>query len=169
MRIAHEESPAIRSAEEELLKAKAGFGAAKDAYIPDITGLARYSYQSGVPLLVHNFGTFGFNLSYDLFDGGSRHAELKGARTVLSQAQINLDKVDEGSDSRSGNRLTTRWNNFRAWFMLRKRLRLFGQRLPAWPIVSLNRMPPWRRLDLRLMRRPHRHGHRFWKHNSACR
>jgi outer membrane protein TolC len=95
VRIAREESPAIRSAEEALVKAKAGLGAAKDAYIPDIMGLARYSYQSGVPLLVHNFGTFGFNLSYELFDGGSRRSELKGARTVLSEAQINLDKVGE--------------------------------------------------------------------------
>ena len=68
---------------------------AKDAYIPDVTGLARYSYQSGVPFLVHNFGTFGFNLSYELFDGGRRNAEIKDARTLLSQAQVNLDRVED--------------------------------------------------------------------------
>jgi len=95
LRIAREQSTAIRSAEEAVIKAKAGLGAAKDAYIPDITGLARYSYQSGVPLLVHNFGTFGFNFSYDLFDGGSRRAELKDARVILSEAQTNLDKVED--------------------------------------------------------------------------
>ena len=53
--------------------------------------------------LVHNFGTFGFNLSYELFDGGRRNAEIKDARTLLSQAQINLDKVEDeitvGADS----------------------------------------------------------------------
>src|SRR5207244_7161764 len=58
-------------------------------------GLARYSYQSGVPFLVHNFGTFGFNLSYELFDGGRRNAEIKDARTLVSQAQVNLDKVED--------------------------------------------------------------------------
>ena len=76
-------------------KAKAGLSAAKDAYIPDITGLARYSYQSGVPFLVHNFGTFGFTLSYDLFDGGKRVAGIKDAQTVLSEAELNLAKVED--------------------------------------------------------------------------
>jgi outer membrane protein TolC len=95
IRIAHEQSPAVRTAQQAVLKAKAGLGAAKDAYIPDITGLARYSYQSGIPFLVHNFGTFGFTLSYELFDGGRRNAEIKDGRTLLSEAQVNLDKVED--------------------------------------------------------------------------
>jgi outer membrane protein TolC len=95
IRIAREQSPAIRTAQQAVLKAKAGLGAAKDAYIPDVTGLARYSYQSGIPLLVHNFGTFGLSLSYELFDGGRRNAEIKDGRTLLSQAQVNLDNVED--------------------------------------------------------------------------
>ena len=59
IRIAQEHSPEIQAAKQSVLKAKAGLSAAKDAYIPDVTGLARYSYQSGIPFLVHNFGTFG--------------------------------------------------------------------------------------------------------------
>jgi outer membrane protein TolC len=95
VQIAEEHSPDIRSAEQAVQKAKAGLAASKDAYIPDVTGLARYSYQSGVPLLVHNFGTFGFTLSYDLFDGGRRIAEIKDSRTLLSEAELNLAKVKE--------------------------------------------------------------------------
>ena len=96
LRIAHERSPAILAAKQAVIKAKAGLAAAKDAYIPDVTGTARYSYQSGVPLLVHNFGTFGFSLSYDLFDGGRRVAEIKDSRTLLTETQVNLDKtIDE--------------------------------------------------------------------------
>jgi outer membrane protein TolC len=96
LHLAREQSPTILMARQDVLKAKAGLGAAKDAYIPEVTGLARYSYQSGVPLLVHNFGIFGFNLTYDLFDGGRRNAEIKDARTLLTEAQTNLDKaVDE--------------------------------------------------------------------------
>ena len=95
IRIAEEQSPGVRSAQQAVLKAQAGLSVAKDAYIPDVTGLARYSYQSGVPLLVHNFGTFGFTLSYDLFDGGRRNAEVKDSRTVLTQAELNLTKVKE--------------------------------------------------------------------------
>jgi outer membrane protein TolC len=95
IRIAREQSPEVRAAQQAVIKAKAGFAAAKDAYIPDVTGLARYSYQSGVPLLVHNFGTFGVTLSYDLFDGGRRNAEIRDSRTLLSQAELNLAKVED--------------------------------------------------------------------------
>ncbi len=96
LRVAQERSTTILAAREAVLKAKAALGAAKDSYIPDVTGLARYSYQSGVPLLVHNFGSFGFSLTYDLFDGGRRNAEIKDARIQLTEAQVNLDKaVDE--------------------------------------------------------------------------
>jgi outer membrane protein TolC len=95
IRIAQQHSPEIQAATQSVEKAKAGLSAAKDAYIPDITGLARYSYQSGVPFLVHNFGTFGFTLSYDLFDGGKRVAGIKDAQTVLSEAELNLAKVKD--------------------------------------------------------------------------
>jgi len=93
--IAEDNSPEIRVAQQSVEKAKAGLAAAKDAYIPDVTALARYSYQSGVPFLVHNFGTFGFSFTYDLFDGGRREAEVKDSRTLLSQAELNLVKVKE--------------------------------------------------------------------------
>lgn len=95
LRIAQEQSPEIRVAKQAVIKANAGLEAAKDAYIPDITGLARYSYQSGVPLLVHNFGTFGFSLSYDVFDGGRRNAEIKDSRTLLSEAELSLAKAKD--------------------------------------------------------------------------
>jgi outer membrane protein TolC len=95
IRIAQEHSPEIQAAKQSVAKAQAGLSAAKDAYIPDITGLARYSYQSGVPFLVHNFGTFGFSLTYDLFDGGKRIAEIKDSRTLLSEAELNLAKVED--------------------------------------------------------------------------
>jgi outer membrane protein TolC len=94
-RIAEEQSTEIRMAKQAVIKAKAGLAAAKDAYIPDVTGLARYSYQSGVPLLVHNFGSFGFTFTYDLFDGGRRVAEVKDSRTLLSEAELNLAKIED--------------------------------------------------------------------------
>jgi outer membrane protein TolC len=95
LRIAREHSPEIRAADQAVVKAKAGLAAAKDAYIPDVSGLARYSYQDGVPLLVHNFGTFGVSLSYELFDGGRRVAEIKDSRTLVSQAELNRAKVED--------------------------------------------------------------------------
>ena len=44
---------------------------------------------------MHNFGTLGATFTYDLFDGGRRSAEIGDSRTLLSQAQLNLVKVEE--------------------------------------------------------------------------
>lgn len=93
-RLALEQNQDIRVARQTLEKAKAGLAAAKDAYIPDITGSSRYSYQSGVPLLEHNFGTFGFSLSYELFDGGRREEQVRGARTAVTSAQVSIDRLE---------------------------------------------------------------------------
>jgi hypothetical protein len=77
LKIAWAENPEILAAAETVKKAHAGVAAAKTAYIPDITAYARHSYQDGVPLLVHNFGTFGVTLSYDVFDFGKRQANVR--------------------------------------------------------------------------------------------
>jgi outer membrane protein TolC len=93
IRIALDQNQDLKTARQTLSKAKAGLAAAKDAYIPDVTALSRYSYQSGVPLLVHNFGTFGFSLSYDLFDGGRREANVREARSEVHSAEVAVDKL----------------------------------------------------------------------------
>jgi outer membrane protein TolC len=93
IRIALEQNQDLRAARQTLVKAQAGLAAAKDAYIPDVTALSRYSYQSGVPLLVHNFGTFGFSLSYNLFDGGQREAKVREALIEVHSAEVAVDKL----------------------------------------------------------------------------
>jgi outer membrane protein TolC len=93
VRTALEQNQVLKAARETLIKAQAGLTAAKDAYIPDLTALSHYHYQSGVPLLVHNFGTFGFSLSYDLFDGGRREANVRDARSEVSSAEVNVEKL----------------------------------------------------------------------------
>jgi len=89
------ENPEVRAAEEVVQKARAGVSAAKSAYIPDVIAYARHSYQDGVPFLVRNFGTFGFNLNWDVFDFGRRHAVVRQRETQLAQAQENLSRVKE--------------------------------------------------------------------------
>ena len=93
IRIALDQNQDLKAARQTLVKAKAGLAAAKDAYIPDVTGISRYSYQSGVPLLVHNFGSFGFSLSYDLFDGGRREAKVREARSEVHSAEVTVEKL----------------------------------------------------------------------------
>jgi len=96
LRIAREQSPLIRIAQQAVEKAKAELGASKDAFIPDLSGFARYSYQSGIPFLVHNFGTFGVIFEYELFDGGRRKAQIGEAHTMLSKAELNLAQAENG-------------------------------------------------------------------------
>jgi outer membrane protein TolC len=87
-----DKNPTVLSARQAVEKAKAGIAAARDEYIPDITGIARYSYQSGLPFFAHNFGTFGAAFTYNLFDGGGREAKLHDARIKLTMAQTQLEQ-----------------------------------------------------------------------------
>jgi outer membrane protein TolC len=93
IQIALNQNQDLKAARQTLVKAQAGLAAARDAYIPDVTALSRYSYQSGIPFLVHNFGTFGFSLSYDLFDGGRREAKIREARVEVHSAKVAVDKL----------------------------------------------------------------------------
>jgi outer membrane protein TolC len=81
---------------EVVKQAQAAVTSAKSTYIPDVSVFARQSYQNGVPFLVHNFGTFGINLSYDVFDFGKRRAEVREREAKLAQAQENLERLKEG-------------------------------------------------------------------------
>ena len=95
LRMAWAENPQIRSAEDAVRKASAGVRAARTKYIPDVTAFARYSYQNGVPFLVHNFGTVGVSMTYDLFDFGRRRAEVRQQQAQLSEAEENLERLKD--------------------------------------------------------------------------
>jgi outer membrane protein TolC len=87
--------PEILAAEEAIRKARAGVIAAKSAYLPDITAYARYSYQDGLPFLVRNFGTFGFHLTWDVFDFGKRRDTVLEREAELAQAEENLRRLKD--------------------------------------------------------------------------
>ena len=87
--------PEILEAQQEVKKATASVKLAKADYIPDITAIARYSYQDNVPFLARNFGTFGVHVGYDLFDGGRKRATLREHQAQLAQAKENLARVTE--------------------------------------------------------------------------
>lgn len=95
IKAAWDENPEIRAAEEAVAKARAGVAAAKTAYIPDITAFARHSYQDGVPFFVRNFGTFGVNMSYTLWDFGKRRAQVREHTTQLAEAEENRERLKE--------------------------------------------------------------------------
>jgi outer membrane protein TolC len=95
LKVAWVENPQILAAQDTVRKARAAVAAAKTAYIPDLTAYARHSYQDGVPFLVHNFGTFGVSLSYDVFDFGKRRAAVSERAVQLAEAEQNVERLKE--------------------------------------------------------------------------
>ncbi len=100
VQIARTSHPEVVAAREEVEKASAGVHLAKADYFPDVTAFARYSYQNDVPFLAHNFGTFGAELTYDLFDGGRRRAAARESGAELAQAKENLARVTDDVELR---------------------------------------------------------------------
>lgn len=88
-------NPEILAAEETVRKAQAARAAARSEYIPDVTAFARYSYQDGVPFFVHNFGTFGATLTYDIFDFGKRRAMVRERDDEVAEAEENVARLKD--------------------------------------------------------------------------
>ena len=95
VKIALATHPEVAAARAEVEKASAGVRLAKADYFPDISAFARYSYQSDIPFLARNFGTFGAKLTYDIFDGGRRRADVRESDAKLAQARENLARVTD--------------------------------------------------------------------------
>lgn len=95
LRMAWAQNPEIRSAEDAVRKASAGVSATRTKFIPDVTAFARYTYQDGIPFLVHNFGTVGVTMNYDLFDFGRRRAEVRQQSAQLREAEENLERLKD--------------------------------------------------------------------------
>ncbi len=101
--------PEIVAAKAEVEKASAGVRLSKADYFPDVSAIARYSYQDNVPFLARNFGTFGAQLTYDLFDGGRRKAKLGESNAGLGEARENLARITDEVERRvetAANKLT---------------------------------------------------------------
>lgn len=88
-------NPEVRAAREAAEKARDGLRAAQFEYIPDIAAFARLTYQSGVPFVAHAFGTFGFQMSWNIFDWGKRKSVVGQRDAVVTQAEENLRRLTD--------------------------------------------------------------------------
>ena len=84
------QSPEVQAAKETTAKARSGLRAAEYDYIPDIDAFARHTYQSGVPFVAHSFGTFGLEMTWNIFDWGKRKGVIGQRDAQLTQAEENL-------------------------------------------------------------------------------
>jgi outer membrane protein TolC len=89
-------NPELEAAKATVEKGRGGVRAAIDQYIPDLTLFAADTYQEGVPFAsTHNIGTFGFVMSWDIWDWGKRNAVIGERRAQLSQAKENLHRLND--------------------------------------------------------------------------
>ncbi|MGO9018833.1 MAG: efflux RND transporter permease subunit [Syntrophobacteraceae bacterium] len=88
-------NPEIESAKASVVKAQGGVRAARDEYIPDVTLFAANTYQEGVPSFVHNVGTFGVMMSWDIWDWGKRNSVIGERCAQLSQARENVHRIND--------------------------------------------------------------------------
>src|SRR4029077_631934 len=95
LRVALESHPELAEAKAKVEQASAAVRMAKRQYIPDVEAFVRYSYADNVPFLVHNFGTFGVHLGYDLFDGGRRNAAIAEHKAQWARAEKSRARVKE--------------------------------------------------------------------------
>ncbi len=90
-----EQNAELRAAREAATKAEEAVRAGRYEYIPNVGAFARHTYQSGVPFLVHNFGTFGLQMTWNVFDWGKRKDVVNERRAQLEQAQENVRRITD--------------------------------------------------------------------------
>jgi len=88
-------NPEVQAARETVAKARNGVRVAQYDYIPDIGAFARHTYQRGVPFVAHNFGTFGLQMNWNIFDWGKRKGVVGQRDALLTQAEENLRRVTD--------------------------------------------------------------------------
>jgi outer membrane protein TolC len=86
-------NPEIQAAMEAAEKARQGVRIAKADYIPDLGAFAQYTYQNGVPFLVHNNGSVGLRMSWKVFDWGKRSAAIGEGEAQVTQAEENVQRL----------------------------------------------------------------------------
>jgi outer membrane protein TolC/preprotein translocase subunit SecF len=87
------QNPEIQATMEAAEKARQGVRIAKADYIPDVGAFAQYTYQNGVPFLVHNNGAVGLRMSWKVFDWGKRSAAIGEGEAQLTQAEEIIQRL----------------------------------------------------------------------------
>src|SRR5260370_4075804 len=87
------QNPEIQAAMEAVEKARQGARIAKADYIPDVGAFAQYTYQNGVPFLVHNNGSVGLRMSWKVFDWGKRSVAIGEGEAQVLQAEDNVQRL----------------------------------------------------------------------------
>jgi outer membrane protein TolC len=88
-------NPELEAAKATVTKAHSGVKAAYHAYIPDVSLFASHAYQGWCTLCYAQCGVFGLMMSWDIWDWGKRRAVIGERGAQLSQAEKNLQRLND--------------------------------------------------------------------------
>ncbi len=88
-------NPELQAAKDTVEKTNHAVSAARDEYIPDVSLFASHTYQNGAPFLENNIGIIGVQLTWNIFDWGSRRGVVGERRAQLIQAKENVKWLDQ--------------------------------------------------------------------------
>jgi outer membrane protein TolC len=91
-------SPQIREAQQNILKAQAGLKAANMAYLPDVSVFGAYTGQTAADYLQEDFSTLGVVGTYTFFEWGKRNLVHRQRQTQMVLAMKNVEAVRETVD-----------------------------------------------------------------------
>jgi len=89
-------NPELQAAKNNVEKAKHGVSAARDEYIPDVSLVASHTYQHGAAFLEPTMWAAGVQLTWNIFDWGSRSGVVGARRAQLIQAEANVKRLEDG-------------------------------------------------------------------------
>jgi outer membrane protein TolC len=95
LRAALDHNAELRSAKEAAAKARSALSAARLEYVPDVGVFAREVYQNGVPFLTHNFGAFGLQMNWNIWDWGKRNGVVGERSALVTQAEENIRRITD--------------------------------------------------------------------------
>lgn len=95
IRQALERNPEVQAAQAAVNKARAGVRVAQTAYIPDVSAMAQYFHQEGIPTMPGDFGAVGGAVSFTLFDFGKRREQVRERRAQVEQAEEDLRRAKD--------------------------------------------------------------------------
>jgi len=92
-RLALENNPEVREAQQTIAKAEAGLQVARMDYLPDVNLVGGYANQTGASYVQSNIGYFGVTANYMFWGWGKRREVTRQRQTQVALAQQNLEVI----------------------------------------------------------------------------
>ncbi len=93
VRRALEANPELLAAQGQVARARAGLGAARDRYVPDLGAFALVGVEDGIAFVPKREVVYGLRLSLSLVDWGKRRSEVALRSSGLDQAEQNVARL----------------------------------------------------------------------------